>query len=157
MTKNSGPMISLPDTRYYNSLDFALTRMYAPGGMAESFDIDKARETLRKRDQARRKELALRLKKARTEREGIIAMLIEKYRPERIYTWGSVDSGDTFSEISDIDIALEGLSGPMEGLHALGDAEELTCFPVDLVELERIHPAHADTIRSRGRLVYERT
>jgi hypothetical protein len=44
----------------------------------------------------------------------------------------------------------------MAGLHALDDACKLTRFPVDLVEMERIHPAHAETIRKEGKLVYER-
>jgi len=124
--------------------------------MSEPFDIEKARETLKEREKLRRKELSEKLEQARADRERIIAMLIEKYKPGKVYTWGSLDEGETFSLISDIDIAVEGLSGPMEGLHALGDAENLTGFPVDLVELERIHPAHAESIRQRGRLVYER-
>ncbi len=138
-------------------LDFHPARMYAEAVMDEPFDIEKARENLRKRDKTRRKNLAERLGEAKNDRERIIAMLIEKYRPARIYTWGSIDKENTFSEISDIDIALEGLVDPMEGLHALGDAEELTAFPVDIVELERIHPSHAENIRKRGRLVYERS
>jgi len=33
---------------------------------------------------------------------------------------------------------------------------ELTDFPLDLVELERIETVHAESIRRNGRLVYER-
>ena len=35
-------------------------------------------------------------------------------------------------------------------------AESMTEFPLDIVEIEKISPAHADSIRSKGRLVYER-
>ena len=65
-------------------------------------------------------------------------MLVRDYQPKRIYQWGSLLHPQHFQEISDIDIAVEGLTDPMDGLHALDDACQLTRFPVDLVELERM-------------------
>ena len=82
-------------------------------------------------------------------------MRVRDYHPKRIYQWGSLLTPEKFQEISDIDIAVEGLTDPIAGLHALDDACQLTRFPVDLVELERIHPTHAETIRTQGKLVYE--
>jgi predicted nucleotidyltransferase len=121
-----------------------------------NFNIKKAKENLEKREAQKRSELEKLLVQAQADFERIVEMLITKYRPERIYTWGSLMDPEKFTNMSDIDIALEGLPGPLDGLHAQSDAQEATSFPVDLVELERIHPSHAETIRERGKLVYER-
>ncbi len=60
-----------------------------------------------------------------------------------------------FTELSDIDIALEGITAPEDFFALLGDAKELTSFPLDIVQLEKIHPLHAQSIRKRGKLIYE--
>ena len=124
--------------------------------MEMAFDIEAARRYHQQRVKERRHLWAELEARARADAERIIAMLVERYKPTRIYQWGSLTRPDRFREWSDIDIALEGLQDPLAGLHAMDDAEEMTSFPVDLAELERIDPAHAETIRSRGRLVYER-
>jgi len=61
-----------------------------------------------------------------------------------------------FTEISDIDIAVEGLSGPEEFFKTVGIAMEMTSFPVDVVEMETMPTSTAERIRTRGRIVYER-
>ena len=60
------------------------------------------------------------------------------------------------SEISDLDIAVEGLDGPAEFFQILGIAMTATALPVDVVELERVPADVADRIRRRGVLVHER-
>ena len=117
-------------------------------------------ETVRAYVQRRRAErAALRAEKlleAQRDFDRIVEYLINEYRPLRIYQWGSLLHTGHFSEISDIDIAVEGLADPLAGLDAAAGAERLTRFPIDLVELERIHPAHAESIKAHGRVVYER-
>ena len=76
--------------------------------------------------------------------------------PRRIYQWGSLLNRDRFTEISDIDIALEGLTGAEQFFAALGLAMERSTLPVDVVELEKLPPTAAERIRERGKLVYER-
>ncbi len=122
----------------------------------ETFDVAAARQTFLRRGELRRQRLAALASEAQDDFCRIKEMLIETYHPLRIYQWGSLLTPERFQEISDIDIAVEGLTDPMAGLHALDDACKLTPFPVDLVEMERIHPAHAETIRKEGKLVYER-
>jgi len=122
-----------------------------------AFNIQKARENLRKRRRERQADLQALFIRACEDAKSIVEMLIEKYHPHRIYQWGSLLTPSRFREWSDIDIAVEGLEGPLDGLHALDDACLLTGFPVDIVEIERIHPEHAHTIRAEGKLVYERT
>ena len=121
-----------------------------------AFDIDAARRHLRRREAERRERLKDLAQRARRDAQRIVEMLIARYRPRRIYQWGSLLEVEGFREWSDIDIAVEGLEGPLTGLRAADDARQMTGFPVDLVELERIHPLHADTIRREGKLVYER-
>jgi predicted nucleotidyltransferase len=87
----------------------------------------------------------------------IIRMILEHFEPVRIYQWGSLLDRKKFQEISDIDIAVEGLSSTEELFRLYGEAEKMTDLPLDIVELERIHPAHAASIRSHGRLAYERS
>jgi hypothetical protein len=58
--------------------------------------------------------------------------------------------------MSDIDFAVEGISDPAVLSALSGTAQKLTRFPVDIVAIEHVHPAYADHIRRRGRVVYER-
>ncbi len=83
-------------------------------------------------------------------------MLVADFDPRRIYQWGSLLTPERFREWSDVDLALAGLTNPLAGLRALDVAGGLTRFPLDLVELERIHPPHAETIRQTGKLIYEK-
>jgi len=122
----------------------------------KTFDIEGARRGYRQRTALRRERLSHMAAEASADFEKITNMLIADYAPRRIYQWGSLLRPSSFQEISDIDIAVEGWDDPMTGLHALDAACQLTRFPVDLVELERIHPAHAETIRKEGKLVYDR-
>lgn len=61
-----------------------------------------------------------------------------------------------FHEWSDIDFALEGLDNAEGLFRLLEECENVTRFPVHLVEMERIEPEYAESIRTTGRLVYER-
>lgn len=95
-------------------------------------------------------------RQASQDAEAIIRMIIEKFAPKAIYQWGSVLDGRQFSDISDIDIAVEGLGSAERYYAMLGEAEQLTRFPLDLVEMEHIEPEYADLIRKNGRCVHSR-
>jgi predicted nucleotidyltransferase len=85
----------------------------------------------------------------------IVKMIIEKYHPKRIYQWGSLIDGRHFTERSDIDIAIEGITSAEQFFAILGEAEKLTNFPIDLVQMESVHALHAESIRRKGKIVYE--
>ena len=87
----------------------------------------------------------------------IVVMIIEKYRPKKIYQWGSLLRRDRFSDISDIDIAVEGLEDSSRFIQLLSEADDMTDFAVDIVEMEHIDQIHADSIRKKGKVVYERS
>ena len=97
-----------------------------------------------------------RFERAGRDARAIIAQIAAQVNPRRIYQWGSLLDRARFSEISDIDIAVEGLRGPAEYFRTLGIAMEGTTLPVDVVELERVPAEIAERIRTRGALVHER-
>lgn len=119
-------------------------------------DIEQVRAFLRAKRAAREAKLAAALGQARTDAARIIDRLVREVDPQRVYQWGSLVAGRHFSEISDIDVALEGLAGPEAYFRAIGIAMEETTFPVDIIELEKVDPPTRERIRRNGRLIYER-
>ena len=119
-------------------------------------EIAEMRMNLRARENRRARELAAALEVARQDFQRIVRHVAEAYRPRRILQWGSLIDERHFSEMSDIDIALEGITDPATLSALRGAAEKLTRFPLDIVAIEHVHPAYADHIRRRGRVVYER-
>lgn len=94
--------------------------------------------------------------KARAEAQAIVAMIVEKYRPTRVLHWGSILRPEQFRDYSDIDIAVEGITDAEQFFAMYGDAEAMTRFPLDLVQLEKIEPEYRRLIETRGQVVYRR-
>jgi len=120
-------------------------------------DIEEVRSFLDRRAKQHQNLLKKRFNRAQRDFNKIIRIIINKYDPLRIYQWGSLLHPENFSEISDIDIAVEGIASTEQFFSLLSEADELTNFPLDMIELEKIHPLHAESIRKKGRLVYERS
>ena len=59
-----------------------------------------------------------------------------------------------FTEMSDIDIAVEGILAAEDYFRMLGEAAAMTDFPLDLVQMEKIEPIFADQIRATGKQIY---
>lgn len=118
-------------------------------------DIAKASAFLRDRFEAKQARRRKDLREARSDFDRIVAMLIERRYAARIYQWGSLLDEKRFSEISDIDVALEGCPSAEAFFKAYGEASELTRFPLDMIELEKIDPLHAASIKRKGRLIYD--
>ena len=122
----------------------------------EKVDPRDTRRFFEAKAEKRAKDLDARFERAKTEATRIIEMLVRDFQPRRIWQWGSLLDRDRFSEISDIDIAIEGIADQETFFALYGATMELATFPLDLVELERIEPLHAQSIRKTGRLVHER-
>jgi predicted nucleotidyltransferase len=122
----------------------------------EEIDLEAVRAFLKNKEDALKDRLGKKWETACADFDRIVSLIISKYNPSRIYQWGSLIRPENFSEISDIDIGLEGIKGPEEYFAILGDAMDLTSFPIDIIELDKIDPADAEHIRKKGRLVYER-
>ncbi len=124
-------------------------------GMATSdAELRQMRDRLLRRASAREQALAASLAEARADFQKIVSHIASTWQPKRIWQWGSLIDGAHFSERSDIDLALEGIDSAEAFFAILGEAERMTRLPVDIVEIERIHPAYAESIRARGRVVY---
>ena len=110
------------------------------------------------RKAARRAEkLAVELAEAQRDAQRIIDFIVQTYNPLRIYQWGSLVHTEHFNERSDIDIAVEGLAHPFDLHRILDYGETVSNRALDIVPIEEIEPEYAQSIRSRGRLVYERS
>lgn len=81
-------------------------------------------------------------------------MIQAGFRPVRIWQWGSLLDRSRFSEVSDIDIAVEGLGLADRFFAVVEKAEGLTDPPLDIAELERLEPEFAHLITTRGRTVH---
>ena len=126
--------------------------------MDEDFgvDLDRVRAFLADKERRRRARVDERYARATRDARAIISEIVAQVNPRRIYQWGSLLDRKRFSEISDLDIAVEGLRGPAEFFQVLGIAMNGTALPVDVVELEKVPADVADRIRKRGILVHER-
>ena len=120
-------------------------------------DVHAARRFLDERERNRQEMLDLSFKQATMDFQAIVRRIEEAYGPERIYQWGSLTDRGRFSEISDIDIAVEGIDSAERFFALLKDCERLTQFPLDIVQIERIEPEYAALVREKGRIVYERS
>ena len=126
--------------------------------MDEEFgvDLDRARAFLADRERRRRARIDARYARATRDARVIVSEIAAELNPLRIYQWGSLLDRKRFSEISDLDIAVEGLNGPAEFFRIVGIAMNGTDLPVDIVELEKVPVEVAERIRTRGALVHER-
>jgi len=109
---------------------------------------------LRRRDLARQKALDRRFRDAWRDFDRIVSRIAADYHPRRIWQWGSLLDRRRFSEVSDLDIAVEGLASAAELFAIVAQAEEISDFPIDIIELERTPPEYRALIKRTGRLVY---
>lgn len=120
-------------------------------------DLDRARAFQAEKERRRRARIDARFEQATRDAKAIVAAIAEQVNPRRIYQWGSLLDRSRFSEISDIDLAVEGLREPAEFFRTLGIAMDGTNLPVDVIELEKVPEDIAERIRSRGAVVRERS
>lgn len=124
--------------------------------MHKNVTIDQMRRSLDRRSEAKRVANDARWKQATQDLERIIAETVRRFKPARIYCWGSLLHPETFNAQSDIDIGVEGISEPQAYFDLIGVAAGLTEWPVDIVQMEKIDPVFARLIRRKGKIVYER-
>ena len=117
---------------------------------------EKARLFLEKKEREKDLRLDERFERARRNFEAIRRMIVERYRPRRIYQWGSLLDRSRFRDYSDIDIAVEGVDEPERFFQMFGEAEKLSDLPLDLIDINRIEPEFAELIKEKGVVVYER-
>jgi predicted nucleotidyltransferase len=119
-------------------------------------DISKARKNITMRYEAELQRNCQLFYDATRDCATIVRLLEQKYHPYKIYQWGSLLNPARFNEHSDIDLAIEGITNAEIFFSLLGDAMKLTRFSLDIVQIEKIEPEFADSIRQSGKVVYER-
>jgi hypothetical protein len=119
-------------------------------------EAETIRAFVRDRVRARRRELANRLAAARKDFDAVVTMAAHDFQPVRMYQWGSLVNDRHFSEMSDIDLAVEGITDPRLLSELRRRAAEVSSFQLDIVAIEHVHSAYAEHIRQHGRVVYER-
>jgi len=124
--------------------------------MSSVFDMDAARKFQRNKLKRQQEALDERFKRATCDFDAICQMIIREFQPKAIYQWGSLLDREKFSGISDIDIAVEGITDAQDYFTLLRIADEMTEFPIDIVQLEKIHPLHSDMIIKRGVQIYRK-
>ena len=123
----------------------------------EPFDIDVRAAAKRYAERRRRRREAAeeRLARAQSAAHELVCYIATTWQPQAIYTWGSLVHTERFSEISDIDIAIEGFpAGEPELAQIRNVADRLTDIPLDLVVLERLEPGRAQLIKRFGKRVW---
>ena len=110
---------------------------------------------LKDRERKRQRMLDERFERAWEDCEKIVAYIAAEHTPKRIWQWGSLLNRKFFTEKSDIDIGIEGLSSPEKIFSILARTEELTDLPLDIIELEKVEPEFSDMIKRKGKCVYE--
>jgi predicted nucleotidyltransferase len=118
--------------------------------------VSASRDFVRRKQQQRNDLLEKRYAVATRDFQQIVEMIINDFNPLRIYQWGSLLNKKHFSEISDIDIAIEGLVDPQKFFNLFSKAMDMTDLPLDIVQLEFIHELQKKTILENGKLIYER-
>ena len=118
-------------------------------------DIKKVKESLYKREETKKQARHKLFHAATKDCAAIVQMIIEKYSPKSIVQWGSLLDLAQFDENSDIDIAIEGIPEAERYFALLGDAMEMTRFPLDIIQLEKIEPEFAELILLKGKIIYE--
>jgi predicted nucleotidyltransferase len=122
----------------------------------KDFNYENARQFLEKKERDRVQLLDERYNQARRDYQKIIDFIIERYNPKRIYQWGSLLNRENFTEMSDIDIALEGITSAEQIFDIYGAIMNMTDFSIDLIQIEKIEPEFAELIKAKGKIVYER-
>ena len=129
--------------------------MHAADSDPNRMDISRVAENLRRQD--RERDDRRRALHAEAQHQLDAAVEVAKQFPsvKRVRTWGSILRPDRFTESSDLDLAIEGVSSPTEwGMLERALLDTVT-FPLDLVRWEELMEPHRKSIAQRGTVLYE--
>ena len=124
--------------------------------MNSNIDINAARRFQQNKLKKQQEKLGKKFEQATKDFNAICEMIIRDFQPEKIYQWGSLLDRSKFSAISDIDIAVVGIKDARKYFQLLKKAQDLTDFPVDIIQLEKIHPLHREMILKKGIEIYRK-
>lgn len=121
----------------------------------QGIDISRAAERIARESEALDRKRAALYARAKTEFEAAVGVAKEFPDVRRVITWGSILRPDRFTELSDIDICIEGVSDPEEWSRLERALLDVVTFPLDLVRWEELIAPHREAVLARGEVVYE--
>ena len=119
-------------------------------------DIEKAAAHFRRRAEERRRALGERFAEAERQLQRAIDCAGGFPGVLRLITWGSVLRPECFSEISDIDLCVQGIADPREWGRLERALLDVVDMPLHLVRWEELIEPHRERILARGKVVYEK-
>ena len=123
--------------------------------MKDSFDYVKARAFLSEKAKHQADQRSRLWRQAVLDTKRIVNMVIEEFTPLHILQWGSVLKEKDFSEVSDIDLAIEGVDSVLF-MRLQEKAERMTEFPLDLLRWEDVDPCFKRVLKKKGTMIYEK-
>jgi predicted nucleotidyltransferase len=128
--------------------------MYQEYSYSMPINIAEVREFLSQKDRQMKERRHVLFEKATDDFNSMISHISRYYGHITVYQWGSLLNPEDFDELSDIDIALEGVGSAELFFKLYGELMKMTDFPLDIVELDKIDPVHSSSIKEKGRLIY---
>jgi predicted nucleotidyltransferase len=118
-------------------------------------DISRAAERIRRLQRADNAARAQRYAEAQCDLERALDAIRAFPQVQRVRVWGSLLRPDRFTEMSDIDICVEGVSSPTVWSELEQRLLAVVQLPLDLVRWEDLMQPHRESIEARGKVVYE--
>ena len=118
-------------------------------------DISRVAARMREQDDQQARERSRRYAEARRQLDAAIAVAAGFPEVRRIRVWGSLLRPDRFTELSDIDLCVEGVRSPEVWSRLERALLDTVTMPLDLVRWETLMEPHRESILARGEVVYE--
>ncbi len=118
-------------------------------------DLSRAAARIREQERERASVRAERYARARADLERALEIIRAFPQVRRVLVWGSIRRPDRFTELSDIDICVEGVSAPEVWSAIERKLLDAVSLPLDLVRWETLMEPHRESICARGEVVYE--
>ena len=122
---------------------------------SHGIDLDRAAARIREQDRERERARGRRYEQAQRDLERALEIVRTYPQVRRVRVWGSLLRPDRFTELSDVDICIEGVSSPEVWSSIERDLLDAVSLPLDLVRWETLMQPHRESIVARGKVVYE--
>lgn len=122
---------------------------------SEGIDISAAAKRMRQQDAEQAAERSARYAVAQEDLGRVLEILRRYPAVKRVRTWGSMLRPDRFTELSDVDVGVEGVDSPQVWSQIERELLDEVRLPLDLVRWESLMEPHRKSIEARGKVVYE--
>jgi len=120
----------------------------------DSSSLKKASENLQEKRKQKRELCEKLFQYAVSDFQVMVEHIKSHYPGVKIYQWGSLLTPEHFDELSDIDIAVEGITSPGVFFKLYKELDDMTEFSLDLVELDKMDSISRNSILERGMKIH---